>query len=67
MLEAERRQLRSIIENKSRIILVHTTSGYKYDLLAFHSLSTLNICSLALVKIPDDPFLDGKNEIQVLP
>ncbi|KAG2384738.1 Protein PELOTA 1 [Vigna angularis] len=28
-LEAERRQLRAIIENKSRIILVHTTSGYK--------------------------------------
>lgn len=32
MLEAERKQLRTIIENKSRIILVHTTSGYKYDL-----------------------------------
>lgn len=30
MLEAERRDLRHIIENKSRIILVHSTSGYKY-------------------------------------
>ncbi|XP_030946580.1 protein PELOTA 1-like isoform X1 [Quercus lobata] len=29
LLEAERRQLRPIIENKSRIVLVHTTSGYK--------------------------------------
>ncbi|KAG9145344.1 hypothetical protein Leryth_008281 [Lithospermum erythrorhizon] len=32
MLEAERKQLRSIIENKSRIMLVHTTSGYKHSL-----------------------------------
>ncbi|KAL1810816.1 hypothetical protein ACET3Z_020881 [Daucus carota] len=32
MLEAERKQLRTIIENKSRIILVHTTSGYKHNL-----------------------------------
>ncbi|CAO2821355.1 unnamed protein product [Amaranthus hypochondriacus] len=32
LLEAERRQLRSIIENKSRIVLVHTTSGYKHSL-----------------------------------
>ncbi|KAE9451178.1 hypothetical protein C3L33_16903, partial [Rhododendron williamsianum] len=32
MLEAERKQLRTIIENKSRIILVHTTSGYKHSL-----------------------------------
>lgn len=32
MLEAERRQLRPIIENKSRIVLVHTTSGYKHSL-----------------------------------
>ncbi|KAG6392240.1 hypothetical protein SASPL_146453 [Salvia splendens] len=32
MLEAERRQLRSVIENKSRIILVHTTSGDKHSL-----------------------------------
>lgn len=30
LLEAERKQIRTIIENKSRIILVHTTSGYKY-------------------------------------
>lgn len=30
--EAERRQLRAIIENKSKIILVHTTSGYKHSL-----------------------------------
>lgn len=32
LLEAERRQLRPIIENKSRIMLVHTTSGYKHSL-----------------------------------
>ncbi|KAL6146915.1 hypothetical protein ACLB2K_057591 [Fragaria x ananassa] len=32
LLEAERKQLRSIIENKSRIVLVHTTSGYKHSL-----------------------------------
>lgn len=32
MLEAERKQLRPIIENKSRIILVPTTSGYKHSL-----------------------------------
>lgn len=30
MLEAERRDLSNMIENKSRIILVHSTSGYKY-------------------------------------
>ncbi|GKA48161.1 protein PELOTA 1 [Tanacetum coccineum] len=33
MLEAERRDLRNIIENKSRIILVHSTSGYKHSLI----------------------------------
>ncbi|XP_010551095.1 PREDICTED: protein PELOTA 1 [Tarenaya hassleriana] len=32
LLEAERRQLRPIIENKSRILLVHTTSGYRHSL-----------------------------------
>nr|XP_029121786.1 protein PELOTA 1 isoform X1 [Elaeis guineensis] len=32
LLEAERRQLRSIIENKSRLILAHSTSGYKHSL-----------------------------------
>lgn len=32
MLEAERKQLRPIIENKSRIVMVHTTSGYKHSL-----------------------------------
>ncbi|KAG5414155.1 hypothetical protein IGI04_001722 [Brassica rapa subsp. trilocularis] len=32
LLEAERRQLRAIIENKSRIILVHTNSGYRHSL-----------------------------------
>ncbi|KAI3980647.1 hypothetical protein MKX01_025212 [Papaver californicum] len=32
LLEAERRQLRTIIENKSRILLVHTTSGYTHSL-----------------------------------
>lgn len=35
LLEAERKQLRPIIENKSRIILVHTSSGYKYDHVLF--------------------------------
>jgi len=30
LLEAERRQLRPIIENKSRLILAHSTSGYKW-------------------------------------
>uniref|UniRef100_A0A803PYX7 Protein pelota homolog n=1 Tax=Cannabis sativa TaxID=3483 RepID=A0A803PYX7_CANSA len=32
LLEAERKQLRTIIEHKSRIILVHTTSGYKHSM-----------------------------------
>ncbi|KAH0902495.1 LOW QUALITY PROTEIN: hypothetical protein HID58_041998, partial [Brassica napus] len=32
LLEAERRPLRAIIENKSRIILVHTNSGYRHSL-----------------------------------
>jgi len=32
LLEAERRQLRPIIENKSRLILAHSTSGYKHSL-----------------------------------
>ncbi|XP_054805221.1 protein PELOTA 1 isoform X2 [Prosopis cineraria] len=32
LLEAERKQLRPIIENKSRILLVHTSSGYKHSL-----------------------------------
>ncbi|KAF5181951.1 Pelota-like protein [Thalictrum thalictroides] len=32
LLEAERRQLRTIIENKSRILLVPTTSGYEHSL-----------------------------------
>lgn len=32
LLEAERRQLRPIVENKSRIVLVHTSSGYKHSL-----------------------------------
>ncbi|RZC55063.1 hypothetical protein C5167_013914 [Papaver somniferum] len=32
LLEAERRQLRPIIENKLRILLAHTTSGYKHSL-----------------------------------
>ncbi|KAJ9180421.1 hypothetical protein P3X46_008668 [Hevea brasiliensis] len=32
LLEAERRQLRPIIENKSRIVLVHTSSGYRHSL-----------------------------------
>ncbi|KAI3975339.1 hypothetical protein MKX01_033579 [Papaver californicum] len=32
LLEAERRQLRSIIENKSRILLVHTNSVFRHSL-----------------------------------
>ncbi|KAE8668517.1 Protein PELOTA 2 [Hibiscus syriacus] len=32
LLEAERKQVRPIIENKSRIILVQTSSGYKHSL-----------------------------------
>ncbi|KAG0480935.1 hypothetical protein HPP92_011793 [Vanilla planifolia] len=32
LLEAERRSLRAIIENKSRLILAHSTSGYKHSL-----------------------------------
>ncbi|KAL9432041.1 hypothetical protein AB3S75_027118 [Citrus x aurantiifolia] len=32
LLEAERRQLRRIIANKSRIVIVHTSSGYKHSL-----------------------------------
>ncbi|KAK4758722.1 hypothetical protein SAY87_020023 [Trapa incisa] len=32
LLEAERRMLRPIIENKSQIILVHASSGYKHSL-----------------------------------
>lgn len=32
LLEAERRELRQIIENKSRLILAHATSGYKHSL-----------------------------------
>lgn len=30
LLEAERQMVRPIIENKSRIIVAHATSGYKY-------------------------------------
>ncbi|CAI0552617.1 unnamed protein product [Linum tenue] len=32
LLEAEKKELRPIIENKSKIILVHTSSGYKHSL-----------------------------------
>ncbi|KMT19530.1 hypothetical protein BVRB_1g011530 [Beta vulgaris subsp. vulgaris] len=32
LLEAERRQMTYIIKNKSRILVVHTTSGYKHSL-----------------------------------
>ncbi|KAL6493583.1 hypothetical protein OROGR_032362 [Orobanche gracilis] len=35
--EVERRQLRPIIENKPRIILVHTTSGYNWAGTAFQT------------------------------
>ncbi|XWS29761.1 hypothetical protein CRYUN_Cryun24cG0058200 [Craigia yunnanensis] len=40
LLEAERRQLRPIIENKSRIILVHTSSRYKSE---FYLITGLNV------------------------
>lgn len=46
LLEAERRQLRQIIENKSRIILAHSTSGYKHSLKEV--LDTPNV--MALIK-----------------
>uniref|UniRef100_A0A7N0TDQ9 Protein pelota homolog n=1 Tax=Kalanchoe fedtschenkoi TaxID=63787 RepID=A0A7N0TDQ9_KALFE len=32
LLEAERKQLRTIIENKTKIVLVHTTTGFKHSL-----------------------------------
>lgn len=32
LLEAERRELRSIIENKSRLVMAHSNSGYKHSL-----------------------------------
>eukprot|EP00850_Spirogloea_muscicola_P006832 SM000033S12353 [mRNA] locus=s33:298349:300108:- [translate_table: standard] len=32
MIEATRRELRTIIENKNRIILAHSSSGYKHSL-----------------------------------
>ncbi|KMZ60366.1 putative Pelota [Zostera marina] len=32
LLEAERRQLKPIIENKSRLVVAHSTSGYKHSL-----------------------------------
>lgn len=32
LLEAERQQLRPIIENKSRLVLAHATSGFKHSL-----------------------------------
>lgn len=32
LLEAERREIRSIIENKSRMILAHASSGYRHSL-----------------------------------
>ncbi|KAL6586289.1 CDP-diacylglycerol--glycerol-3-phosphate 3-phosphatidyltransferase [Orobanche minor] len=32
LLESERKQLRPVIENKSRILLVHSTSGYRHSL-----------------------------------
>ncbi|PKA61741.1 hypothetical protein AXF42_Ash008571 [Apostasia shenzhenica] len=44
LLEAERRALRQIIENKSRLILAHSTSGYKHSLkevLGVPSIMTL--------------------------
>lgn len=46
LLEAERRQLRPIIENKSRLILAHSTSGYKHSLKEV--LDTPNV--MALIK-----------------
>ncbi|GKB93220.1 protein PELOTA 1 [Tanacetum coccineum] len=41
MLEAERRDLRNIIENKSRIILVQSTSGYERSLREFLDAPTV--------------------------
>lgn len=46
LLEAERRQLRPIIENKSRLILVHSNSGYKHSLKEV--LDTPNV--MAMIK-----------------
>ncbi|KAJ6824822.1 protein PELOTA 1 [Iris pallida] len=46
LLEAERRELRSIIENKSRIVLAHSNSGYKHSLKEV--LDTPNV--MALIK-----------------
>ncbi|VYS60780.1 unnamed protein product [Arabidopsis thaliana] len=44
LLEAERRQLRPILENKSRFILVHTNSGYKHSLSeVLHDPNVMNM------------------------
>ncbi|KFK29276.1 hypothetical protein AALP_AA7G112300 [Arabis alpina] len=44
LLEAERRQLRPIIENKSRIILVHSNSGYRHSLgEVLHAPNVMNM------------------------
>ncbi|KFK42164.1 hypothetical protein AALP_AA2G219500 [Arabis alpina] len=44
LLEAERRQLRPIIENKSRIILVHANSGYRHSLgEVLHAPNVMNM------------------------
>ncbi|KAL1225763.1 Protein PELOTA 1 [Cardamine amara subsp. amara] len=44
LLEAERKQVRPILENKSRIVLVHTSSGYKHSLgEVLHSPDVMNM------------------------
>jgi protein pelota len=43
MLEATRRELRGLIENKSKIILAHSSSGYKYSLKEVLSAPTVMV------------------------
>lgn len=51
LLEAERRELRSIIENKARIVLAHASSGYKHSL--GEVLDAPNVMSM--IKTPRQP------------
>jgi protein pelota len=43
MLEATRRELRGLIENKSKIILAHSSSGYKHSLKEVLSAPTVMV------------------------
>jgi protein pelota len=43
MLEATRRELRGLIENKSKIILAHSSSGYKHSLKEILSAPTVMV------------------------